>query len=95
MILQRLASEIEDPAQLEEAMERLHGKYSKKIVSEFTELQNSAANDLKEKSQLSEEEVNLFLFFARELLMIFIFFWLTVLYNIHDTHYTLDCHVSS
>ncbi|CAB3980326.1 Hypothetical predicted protein [Paramuricea clavata] len=54
----RLRSEIEDPSQLEEALESLHSSYSKKIVSEFTELQNSAANDLKEKSQLSEEEAN-------------------------------------
>jgi hypothetical protein len=58
VFFQRLKSEIEDPSQLEEALESLHSSYSKKIVSEFTELQNSAANDLKEKSQLSEEEVD-------------------------------------
>ena len=57
VIFQRLKSEIEDPPELEEALESLHSNYSKKVVSEFTELQNSAANDLKEKSQLSEEEV--------------------------------------
>lgn len=57
--MQRLKSEIEDPAELEEALESLHSNYSKKAVSEFNELQNTAANDLKEKSQLSEEEVTL------------------------------------
>ena len=57
-VLQRLKSEIEDSGELEEALESSHSNYSKKVVSEFYELQNTAANDLKEKSQLSEEEVN-------------------------------------
>ena len=57
-VLQRLKSEIEDAGELEEALESSHSNYSKKVVSEFNELQNTAANDLKEKSQLSEEEVN-------------------------------------
>ena len=58
MTFQRLKSEIEDPAELEEALETLHSSYSKKIVSELTNLQTSAADDLKEKSKLSEDEVN-------------------------------------
>ena len=57
-VLQRLKSKIEDLGELEEALESSHSNYSKKVVSEFYELQNTAANDLKEKSQLSEEEVN-------------------------------------
>lgn len=56
-LFQRLRSEIEDPAKLEEALEELHAFYGKKTVLDLTNLQHSVANDLKEKSQLSEEEV--------------------------------------
>ncbi|XP_073241242.1 uncharacterized protein [Porites lutea] len=53
---QELRSTITDPLEVDQAIESLHSKYSKKMSSERLELQDKLKTDLLQGTELSEEE---------------------------------------